>query len=135
MTKVLRVKSCTVCWIHQVCGEKFRDFFHHHLHTFMVFQLCKTAMSVSTKGSRFSHEFSLKLSSAYSKMDESTLLTCVQISRFPGWPCSHRRRRPTVEVIPRWNRLLTASLLASSASYSRQKPSRFFAITVEYLLE
>ena len=50
---------------------------------------------------------------------------CVQISRFPGWPGSHRRRRATVEVSPRWNRLLTASLLASSASYfliSRQKP-------------
>jgi len=30
-------KSFAVCWVHQVCGEKFRDFFHHRLHTFMVF--------------------------------------------------------------------------------------------------
>jgi len=36
-------------------------------------QLYKTAMSVSTKASHFSREF-LKLSLAYSEMDESTLL-------------------------------------------------------------
>ena len=48
----------------------------------------------------------------------------------------HRRRaHSTVEVSPRWNRLLTASLLGSSASYfliSKQKPSRFFTTIVEY---
>ena len=58
---------------------------------------------------------------------------CMQISRFPGWPCSHRRRA-TVEVSSRWKRSLTTSLLASSASYfliSWQKPSRFFATTME----
>ena len=65
------------------------------------------------------------------------MCACSQISCFPGWPCSHRRRA-TVEVNLRWNRLLTASLLASSASYlliSWQKPSRFFATTVEYFIE
>ena len=59
---------------------------------------------------------------------------CVQISRFPRWPCSNRRRS-TVEVS---SRSLAASLLASSASYfliSWQKPFRFFATTVEYFLE
>ena len=58
-------------------GEKLRDFFHHYLHTFMIFQLCKTATSVSTIVLHFSREFSLKLSSTYLKMDESTLLTRV----------------------------------------------------------
>ena len=52
-----------------ICGEKFHDFFHHHFHTFMVFQLyktaeAKTAMSVSTKALCSSCEFSLKLSLA-----------------------------------------------------------------------
>ena len=131
MTKVSRVKSFAVCWVHQVCGEKFCDFYHHHLHTFMVYQLYKTATSVSTKASCSSREFSLKLSLAYSEMDESTLLK--HVSHFPGWPWSHRRRRAkvelAVEVSPRWNRPLTASLLVSLASYfliSWQKPSRFF---------
>jgi len=62
-------------------GEKFRgllgssgmrgkvlQFFHHHLHTFMVFQLYKTAMSDSMKASHSSREFSLKLSLAYLEM-------------------------------------------------------------------
>jgi len=77
MTKVSRVKSFTVCWVHQVCGEKFHDFFHYYLHAFMVFQLYKTATSVSTKTLRSSREFFLKLSLAYSEMDKSTLLTHV----------------------------------------------------------
>jgi len=77
MTKVSRVKNLAVCWVHQVCGEKFRDFFHHRLHTFMGFQLNETATSISTKASCSSSEFSLKLSLAYLEMDESTLLTCV----------------------------------------------------------
>ena len=55
-----------VCWVNQICGKKFCDFFHHHLHTFMVLQLYKKAMSVSMKVSRSSREFSLKLSLAYS---------------------------------------------------------------------
>ena len=38
-------------------------------------QLYKTATSVSTKASRSSRGFSLKLSLAYLEMDESTLLT------------------------------------------------------------
>ena len=72
-----------------------------------------------TKALCSSHEFSLKLSLAFSEMDKSTLLTrvCTFHALIPGWPCSHRRRRATVEVSPRWNRSLTTSLLASSASY------------------
>ena len=71
-------------------GDKFRSllgssgmrgkvsrFFHYHLHAFMVFQLYKTATSVSTKDLRSSREFSLKLSLAYSEMDDNTLLTHV----------------------------------------------------------
>jgi len=71
-------------------GEKFRgllgssgmwgkvlQFFHHHFHTFMVFQLYKMATSISMKISRSSREFSLKLSLAHSEMDESALLTHV----------------------------------------------------------
>ena len=155
------MKSFTVCWVHQICGERFRRFFHHHLHSYIHgFQLYKTAMSISTKALRFSCEFSL----AYSEMYESTLLThvcedfmlsrmimqsqeemksyscseseikqianrflgnvwqhitdtCVQDFTLPGWICSHRRRRATVAMSPRWNRSLTASLLAFSASY------------------
>ena len=91
---------------------------------------------------RFNESFAflmLKLSLAYLEMDESTLLTHVCADfMLPGWPCSHRRRRATVEVSPRWNRLLTASSLASPASYfliSWQKPSRFFTTTVEYFLK
>ena len=78
-TKVFRVKSFAVCCVHQVCGEKFRDFFHHHrLHAlFMVIQLYKTATSVSTKALHSSRESSLKLSLTYLEMDESTLLTHV----------------------------------------------------------
>ena len=45
--------------------------------TTMVFQLYKTATSVSTKASCSSHKFSLKLSLAYLEMDKSTLLTHV----------------------------------------------------------
>ena len=63
---------------------------------------------------------------------------CEQISRFPGWPCSHRRRRAIDEVNLRWKRLLTAFLLAFSANYfliSWQKPTRFFTTTVQYFLE
>ena len=127
-------KSFTVCWAHQVCGEKFCNFFHYFLHTYMVYQLCKTATSVSTKILHYSREFSLKLSSAYSEMDKSTLLTHVwAYFSFPRWPCMQSQEEKSYS----WSesRLLTASLLASSASYfliSWQKPSRFFATTVEY---
>jgi len=102
----------------------------------MVFQLCKTATSVSTKVLCSSREFSVI--SIYSEMDKSTLLTqmCADFS-FPRWPCSHRRRRA---IQLKWVQdktagSLTASLLASFASYlliSWQKPSRFFATTVKY---
>jgi len=43
----------------------------------MVYQLYKTATSVSTKASHSSREFFLKLSLAYLEMDKSTLLTHV----------------------------------------------------------
>jgi len=58
-------------------GKSFPIFFHHHLHTFMVFQLYKTATSISTKVLHSSREFFSKLSLAYLEMDESTLLTHV----------------------------------------------------------
>jgi len=61
------------------------------------------------------------------------------VSRFHAFQDEHavtgREELATVEVSPRWNRLLTAFFWASSASYfliSWQKPSRFFAIIVEY---
>ena len=66
-------------------GEKFREFFHHHLHTFMVFQLYKTATSVSTKALRSSREFSLKLSLAY--LREYITDTCVH--RFHAFQDDH----------------------------------------------
>ena len=55
-----------------------------------------------------------------------------------GWLSRHRRRKATVEVSPRWNRSQTAFFLAPSAIYfliSWQKPSRWFATTVEYSLK
>ena len=64
VTKVLRFAG--------VWGKVFQIFFHHHLHTFMVFQLYKTATSISTKASRSLHEFSLKLLLVFLEMDEST---------------------------------------------------------------
>ena len=79
--------------------------------TFMVFQPYKTAMIILTKASCSSHGFSLKLSLAYSKWTRVHYWhMSVQISRFPGWPCIHSRRRATVEESPRWNscRSLTA---------------------------
>jgi len=75
MTKVSRVKSFAICWVYQVGGEKFRD---RHLHTFMVFQLYKTAMSIAMKLCvPASRKFSLKLSLEYLEVDKSTLLTHV----------------------------------------------------------
>ena len=125
------MKSFTVCWVHQVCGEKFHDFFHRHLHTFMVFQLYKTATSVSTKASHSSREFSFKtVISILGNGREYITDKCMQISCFPGWPCSHRRRA-TVEVSSRWKRSLTTSLLASSVSYfliSWQNPRHLHGI-------
>ena len=140
MTKVSRVKSFAVCWVHQICRKKFRDFFHHHLHTFMVFQFYKTATSVSTKTSRSSGEFSLKLSLAYSEMDKSTLLThvCADFTLSRMTMQSQEEKSYSAESKMKQICALTASLLASSASYfliSWKKPSRFFATTVEYFLE
>ena len=135
------MKSFAVCWVHQVCGEKFGDFFHHHLHIFMVFQLYKSATSVSTKTLRSSGEFSLKLSLAYSEMDKSTFLTHVcadfTLSRMT-MQSKEEESYSGSESEMKQICALTASLLASSASYfliSWQKPSRFFATTVEYFLE
>jgi len=113
-----------LCWVHQVCGEKFHDFFHHHLHTFMVFQLYKTAMSISTKTLRSSGGFSLKLSLAYSEMDESTLLTHVcadftlssSLSRMTMQSQEEKSYSGSESKIKQI-RVLTASLVASSASY------------------
>ena len=81
-------------------GEKFRgllgssgmwgkvlQFFHHQLHTFMVFQLYKMATSVSTEISLSSREFSLKLSLAHSDMDGSALLT--RVCRFHAFQDDH----------------------------------------------
>jgi len=120
MKKVLRVKSFAVCWVHQVCGEKFRDFIHHHLRTFMVFQFYKTAMSVSTKTSHSSGEFYLKLSLANLEMDESTLQTHVcadfMLSRMT-MQSQEEKSYIGSESEVKQIRVLTASLLASSASY------------------
>jgi len=66
----------------------------------MIFQLYKTATSISTKILRSSREFSLKLLLAYSEMDESILLT--HVCRFQDdHGVTERRRRATVEVSPR----------------------------------
>jgi len=106
----------------------------------MVFQLYKTATSVSTKASRSSGEFSLKLSLAYLEMDESTLLThvCADFTLSRMTIQSQEKSYSGSESEMKQIHALTASLLASSASYfliSWQKPSRFFATTVEYFLE
>jgi len=110
-------------------GEKFRGllgssgmrgkvsrFFHHQ---FMVFQLYKTATSVSTKTFRSSGEFSLKLSLAYSEMDENTLLTHVcadfTLSRMT-MQSQEEKSYSGSESEVKQIRVLTASLLASSAS-------------------
>ena len=144
MTKVSRVKSFAVYWVHQVCREKFHDFFHHHLHTFMVFrvvfQLYKTAMSISTKTLCSSDEFSLKMSLAHLKMDESTLLThvCADFTLSRMTMQSQEKSYSGSESEMKQICTLSASLLASSASYfliSWKKPSRFFTTTVEYFLK
>jgi len=100
----------------------------------------QTATSVSTKTSRSSGEFSLKLSLAYLEMDESTLLT--RVCRFHAFQDDHAVTGGE-ELQWKWVQDETdlrtnASLLASSAScflISWQKPSRFFATTVEYFLK
>ena len=98
-------------------------------HSCMVFQLCKTATSIATKASRSSRKFSVKLSLA--STEESTLLTHV---------CANftlSRMTMQEELQLKWVQdetdphTLTASLLASSASYfliSGQKLSRFFVV-------
>jgi len=115
----LRVKSFAVCWVHQVCEEKFCDFFPSppsYTHGFPTLQNNYSLTSVSTKVSHSSHEFFLKLSLAYSwNGQEYTLLT-----HFHAFQDDHAvtgRRIVTVEVSPRRNRSITASLLASSPSY------------------
>ena len=95
------------------------------------FQLYKTATSVSTKASHSSREFSLKLSLTYWEMDERTLLdTCVQISRFPGWPCSQQEEKRYS-----WSEFemkqITNHFLVSF--FCKLIPG-FFATTMEYFL-
>ena len=76
-------------------------------------------------------------------MDDSTLLTRVcadfTLSRMTMQSQEEKSYSGSVcESEMKQIRMLTASLLASSASYfliSWQKPSRFFATTVEYFLE
>ena len=114
------------------------------IHPFMVFQLYKTATSVSMKALRSSRVSSLKLSLVPSEMDEKTLLTHVCECRFHTFQDNSSfymyllyqlgtGGMTTLQSQPqlKWvRRSLTASLLASSASYfliSWQKPSRFFA--------
>ena len=141
MTKVSRVKSFVVCWVHQVCWEKFCNFFHHHLHTFMVYQLYKTATSVSTKASHFSREFFLKLSLAYLEMDKSTLLTHVcadftlsrmtiqsQLQEEKSYSWSESEMKQIA------NRLLISFFCKLLPNLLAETP-RFFATTVEYFLE
>ena len=134
-------KVSRFCWVHQVCGEKFRDFFDHHLHNyihgfpalqnsyehfnesfmFLTWILLKTVISILGNGREYITD----------------ICVCADFT-LSGWLSCHRRRKATVEVCPRWNRSQTASFLASSASYfliSWQKPSRWFATTVEYSLK
>ena len=102
-------------------GKVLRFFPSPPSYTSMVFQLYKTAMSVSTRASHSSREFSLKLPLAYSEMDENTLLThlCAnfKLSRITMQSQEESFMQLKPAVSPRWNRSLTASLLASSVSY------------------
>jgi len=84
----------------------------------------------------------LKTALAYSEMDKSTLLT--RVSRFHAFWARMTMALSQEEKSYSWSEsemkqirvpVLTTSLLASSASYSWQKPSRFFATTVEYFLK
>ena len=100
----------------------------------MAFQLYKTATSVSTKTSHSSGEFFLKLPLAYSEMDDSTLLTHVcadfMLSRMT-MQSQEEKSYSGSEFEMKQIRALTASLLASSASYFLiywQKPSRFLPL-------
>ena len=72
-------------------GKSFANFF---IIIFVHSWFSNSTTGISTKASCSSREFSLKLSLAYSEMDESTLHWHVQISHFPacfpGWPCSCR---------------------------------------------
>ena len=100
-----------------------------YIHGFSI--STKTATSVSTKTSRSSGEFSLKLSLAYLEMDESTLLThvCADFTLFRMIMQSQEEKSYSgSESKVKQIRALTASLLASSTSYfliSWQEPSRF----------
>jgi len=119
-------------------GKSFAIF---SITTFIHSWFSKTATSVSTKTSHSSGEFSLKLSLAYSQMDESTLLThvCANFTLSRMTMKSQKEKSYSgIESEMKQIRALTTSLLASSASYfliSWQKPSRFFATTMEYFLE
>ena len=111
--------------------------------SFMIFSITTfiySWLSNSTKQLQvfqWKFKYFLKLSLAYLEMDECTLLkhVCADFTLF-RMIMQSQEEKATVEVSPRWNRSLTASLLASSASYfliSWQKHYRFFATAVEYL--
>jgi len=146
MTKVMRVKCFTVCWVYKVCGEKFRDF---PITTLIYSWLSNSTKQLQAFQQKFWVTTWILLKIVISILGNGWMYitdTCVQISCFSGWSCSHRRRKATVEVSPRWNlRSLTASLsiiliisltvwfFFSSASdflISWQKHYRFFTTTV-----
>ena len=111
----------------------------------MIFQLYKNSYECFNESFAFLMWILIKLSlMAYSEMDENTLLThvCADFT-LSGMtvPCCHRRRKhgkATVEVSQRWNRWLTASLLASSAScflIPWQKPSSHYCGTFPLIFQ
>ena len=106
---------------------KVSQFFNHHLRTFMVFQLYKTATSISTKASRSSCEFSIKtvisiLGNGQEQLHYKHM--CEQISHFQD----DHAVTGGEDLQLKMRQITTASLLAPSASYfliSWQKPSRY----------
>ena len=96
-----------------------------------------SATSVSTKTLCSSCEFLLKtVISTLGNGQEYIAEKCV--CRFHAFQDDHAVTGGEELQSLRWNRPLTTSLSASSANYfliSWQKPSRFFATTVEYFLK
>ena len=77
MTKSFEGEKFRVCWVHQVYEEKFRDFFSITTFIHRGFPILQNRYERFNESFGSSSEFSLKLSLAYSEMDESTLLTRV----------------------------------------------------------
>jgi len=121
---------------------KFHDFFHHHVHSnihgfptiqnsykcfnksfaFLTWILLKTVISILGNGREYITDTCVCRLHTFQDDNAVTGGEELQLS----------------EVSPRWKRSLITSLLACSASYfliSWQKPSRFFASTVEYFVE